>query len=723
MRVENRMRLGPWHPWLAAVGFWIAFPVTKAFYAYHGYIQPSSKIAKDKIQAIRAKLKRGENAYVVGIGTGGIHNTGAALIQLCPEKGAKIICNNEEERFSGKKHTTEYPRQAIDNILAILKKMKLGPEHVDAWVSSWDYARLSATWFRAALEESPASLSILFQPETDDVSPRNLRTGLNAPKRLGAQLGLNKLVPIIQMQHHDNHAWFSFCGSPFAKSRQPVIVAVLDGMGDRGAITLYVVENGALREWRCNESLFDSLGAFYSIISSTQGGWTLLSSEGRYMGAAAYGNLNRLTNPFYSSLREIFSFQPDGRLLLNRSLANWPRKLRFDPYSPQLAEIIGAPIALKDLWNPDAVLQVEDIEHSKITQERVDKAAATQMVLEDAIFHIISHAIRETGSDRLIVAGGVGLNALANMHLLDHFDERYYQRTLGKQTRLHLWVPPTPSDTGVTIGAAYMLAYLAGITVGPKIDHAFYCGTAPAASEIRAALESCTDVAWLEVGNVSTPKGRDKIADLMAFVTEQEGVAAILQGPGETGPRALGHRSILANPCSPNTREVLNRRVKYREAIRPLAPMMTLAAAKRWFELSAGAADDDYNAYNYMVITARAKPDALSRVPAVIHADGTSRIQIVRENSDPLIFAYLKALGRRIGVEIAVNTSFNVAGPIVQTPLQAIETLRRSKGMDVVFLISDDGLTYAIWLGAGSARREDSRFPRWLALWQQSVEG
>jgi carbamoyltransferase len=206
----------------------------------------------------------------------------------------------------------------------------------------------------------------------------------------------------------------------------------------------------------------------------------------------------------------------------------------------------------------------------------------------------------------------------------------------------------------------------------------------------------------------------------MAYITARDGVIAIFQGAAETGPRALGHRSIVANPCNPRTREVLNDRVKYREAIRPLAPMLTLEEAKRWFELSEGAADDDYNAYNYMVLTARATPAARERIPAVIHKDGTGRLQIVRENADPLIYAYLKALGRRIGVEVAVNTSFNVAGPIAQTAVQAIDTLRRSKGMDAVLMIADNGAAFAAW-HSESAERDGGRFRRWLDEWRATA--
>jgi carbamoyltransferase len=147
--------------------------------------------------------------------------------------------------------------------------------------------------------------------------------------------------------------------------------------------------------------------------------------------------------------------------------------------------------------------------------------------------------------------------------------------------------------------------------------------------------------------------------------------------------------------------------------------MMTLEAAQQFFELSEGASDDNYNAYNYMVLTARSKPEARARIPAVIHADGTGRLQIVRERTDPLSYAYLKALGRRIGVQAAVNTSFNVAGPIAQSATQAIDTLRRSKGMDAVLIFAEEGSVFAAWHGgATEAGASGERFRKWLAEWQ-----
>ena len=623
-----------------------------------------------------------------------------ALVEVTQAHGVRLICNNEEERFSGEKHTDRFPRHALAELVSLLNAKGLMPSDIDAWLSAWDQPALYATFVRTIFEEAPASLSLL-RDKMPQISLGRLDTGSRAAKQLGKRLGLKSPVALIAIPHHDNHAWFSFATSPFADSDEPVMIAVLDGLGDQGSISLYRCRHGEMTRLSCNDSVFDSLGIFYSVISSTQGGWTWLSSEGRYMGAAAYGDGNRATNRYYAGLKSVFDLRPGGGVLLNRDLANWPRNM-YAPYTEALMKVLGPPIAMSEMWNPDAILRVEDIHHRQDTQDRLDKAAATQMVFEDALIHIVDHLIRATGSNKLIISGGIGLNAVGNMRLLEHFDG------------LHLWVPPTPNDSGVAIGAAYMGAYLAGARTAQKIDHAFYCGLPPRDRDIRAALDAAKDVEWTSFGSAKP----EAVADFMAYMTAQDGIFALYQGAAETGPRALGHRSILANPCNVKTRDNLNARVKYREAIRPLAPMLTLEAAKRFFDLSDGASDDDYNAYNYMVLTARARPEARERIPAVIHADGTGRLQIVREHTDPLTYAYLKALGRRIGVEVSVNTSFNVAGPIAQTPQQAVDTLLRSKGLDAVLMLSDDGVFYAAW-HADPARQ--SRLRQWLTAWQNET--
>ena len=639
-----------------------------------------------------------------------------ALVEVTQANGPRLIVNNEEERFSGKKHTTEYPRASIDAAVATLRGMDRDIGDIAAWLTTWDYPTLAGTLARTVLEEVPQSLKLLRTTEAAGFDGRRLDQMTRTPKILGRQLGLAERVPLICLPHHDNHAWFSFAASPFADNGEPVAIAVLDGTGDRGSVSLYVAEHGAMRQLYCNDSVFDSLGAFYSVISSTQGGWTWLSSEGRYMGAAAWGDMNRASNPYYNGLKQILDFGSGGEIRLNRALANWYCDPFDHPYTAALTDILGEPLKPAQLWNPDAVLRVEDIHHRPDTSDRLDKAAATQLVFEDAMIHVVDHLLRTTGANRLVLTGGVALNAVGNMRLLEHFDAAWFEAAQQRKARLHLWAPPTPGDPGVTIGAAWLFAHLAGAPRGAPMSHAFYCGTPPSPDDIAAAL-AVDDIASQAIGTIATPEGRDAVADLMAFMVAQSGIIALYQGAAETGPRALGHRSILGNPCDPQTRERLNERVKYREAIRPLAPMATLEAALEYFDLLEGASDADYNAYNYMVLTARSKPAALAKIPAVIHADGTGRIQIVRPVDDPLTYAYLKALGRHIGVEVSVNTSFNVAGPIAQTPSQAIDTLRRSKGLDVVLMVADNGTVSAAWHGG---ERDSGRFTGWFAGWKSA---
>ena len=365
--------------------------------------------------------------------------------------------------------------------------------------------------------------------------------------------------------------------------------------------------------------------------------------------------------------RDVLHFGSDGEVRLNRAMANWYCDPFDHPYKQALIEILGEPLKPDQLWNPDAVLRVEDIHHRPDTKDRLDKAAATQLVFEDAMIHVVDHLLRTTGAQ----PAGADRRRRAERGR-QHAAARTFRRGLVRQGAAAQRAPASVGAAGARRSRRH---HRRGLAVRASRrrparradDACFLLRHAADAAGHRSALKA-DDIASQRIGDISTPEGRDAIADLMAFMVAQNGVIALYQGAAETGPRALGHRSILANPCDPEARERLNERVKYREAIRPLAPMATLEAAQEYFELLPGASDADYNAYNYMVLTAHSKPHARDKIPAVIHADGTGRIQIVRAEDDPLTHAYLKALGRRIGVELSVNTSFNVAGPIAQTP-------------------------------------------------------
>ncbi len=752
--------LGPAHPWLGAAAYAMTLPVARLTAKLRGMVTADSEYAQERRASMRDKIERGETVYVMGIGPGG-HNAGVGLIAVSNEKGIQLIANHEEERFRAEKHFQRFPTLAVHVLLDHLKKLKIDPAQIHCACASWDYPMWSAKAMQAMAQELPGSWRLLTREASPQMNARCVLDAFSAPKRLGKRFRTDgKRMPVINLRHHDNHAWFSWGVSPFAASKEPVMVLVLDGAGDDGAISTYVADPAdrsgpALRLLHKNDSIWDSLGMMYGLLSSTQGGWPLMSSEGRYMGAAAWGDSNRLTNKYYARLRDIFVFECEGRIFLNRSLAHWHRGGCSKPYTRRLSEMFGEPILPKQMWHPDAVLRVEDIQHAPITVDRVDKAAAVQLVFEDALFHIVQHLIRTTRSTKLVMTGGTALNCVANMRLLDHFNRAWYERNMGmKDATLHLWVPPVPGDMGVAIGAAYHFACTAipvrgdssvdplprtGVGWAPpttattattaatatsettttsaprapmvggahptsfiarseRLHHAFYCGVPATQNEIAEAFTKVSEIGHEQLGNIRASRQEcERLADLLAFIVSRDSVVGIFQGAAETGPRALGHRSILANPANPRTLETLNKLVKFRELIRPLAPMATLEAAKKWFELAEGASDDEYNAYNYMVLTTRARPQAHAAIPAVIHFDGTCRVQIVREAVDPFVHAYLRAMGRRVGAEVSVNTSLNVGAPIAQTPAQALETLKKSKGMTGLILVADNGNASIAW--------------------------
>jgi len=684
-----------------------------AYAALNGFHRPYGKKIRDLNKEFKSRLKTGETLYLVGIGPAS-HNSGVALVEVSKENGIKVLSNDEEERFSSIKHCDQYPKHSIDELKRRLQALNLHSKDIFAFLASWDYVAMPGFCLRHAVEHFPRSMMLNIVDASPDFNIKHSLRALQAPKKLAKQLGLKK-APIIGMTHHDNHAYFSFAVSPFANSDKPTMISVIDGFGDSGAISLYKVENHTLKCIHANDSMVDSLGLLYCIISSTQGGWTPLSSEGRYMGAAAWGNSSRLTNPFYKRLRQLLYFGDNGNIQLNRSMAKWHLNGMLQPYSKELKDILGEPIAFNKMWGPDAVLNVDNIKHSPITTERVDKAAALQLVFEDALFHIVEHLIEQSsGADQLVLTGGTALNCVANMHLMEHFNEEYYSRYYNKNTKLKLWIPPAPGDAGAVMGAPFNFAMRNGAKSSGSLSSPFICGVAPETSQIKSIILNTKEVVYSHLGNINESyDSLLKIADFMAYIVADDGIIGIYQGPAETGNRALGHRSILSNPCNKDTLDILNSRVKNRERVRPLAPMVTEKSAYDLFKMAEGASADNYNAYDYMVLTVPAKKETRKQIPAVVHHDGTCRIQIVREENNALIYHYLQAMGKRTGCEVSVNTSLNVGSPIVQTPDQAVEVLFRAKALDGLIMVGDDGETYAVWSEKNNNPMSASRLPSW----------
>ena len=671
-----------------------------------------SEAADHMGKVFQEKIAGGETVYLMGF-QGIIHNSGVSLLEVSKRFGIRVLGNYEEERFVGEKHFAGYPSQSVGEAKRQLAKMGKSARDIFAIFHGWDMVKLEKNYqeLRMNMAKSKMAsnslddymlLSVISKEAQKDIfDPGRKNFYVYSPllvrmvEQLRSDLEVDPQIPCIQMSHHENHAYFSYGVSPFCDETHyntPTIIACVDGNGDICSTSLYVATGAKIRLIK-RLSFLDSLGNFYGFLSAFLGGWSALSAEGRYMGAAAWGNGSRLTNPYYKQLRQYFHFAKKGDVYANRAL--------IENEYENLQKIVGPFVPKEQLWNPDAVLNVDNIQHSKITRERVDIAAAVQMVFEDALFHIIGFLIGETGSDQLVLCGGTALNCVANMRLLEQFDGVYYQRYLDRDTRLHLWVPPVPSDQGVVLGAPYQFAMRNKVKPPGKLLSPFLCGLPPSTQHIQRMLEDTDFVSSEKLGNTNNEHILEKLADWMAYIVSQNGIIGVFQGEAETGPRALGHRSILSNPCDPDSMEKLNSRVKLRERIRPLAPMVTLDAAKEWFNLSPGAGLHDYDAYDYMVLTVAAKEKARSVVPAVIHYDGTSRIQIVRKENNLLVFAYLKALKNYIGVEISINTSLNVGSPIVQTPFQAVEIFKRAKGMDAIFMIGETGEVFMVWAKEG----------------------
>src|SRR6185312_4357096 len=184
------MRTGPRRPWLGAAGFRVALKFFEWYFERKHIYRSTSQYAAELFCAIADKLARGETVYLAGISAAGTHNSGVALIEVTREHGPRLICNNEEERLFGEKHTNRFPDRSITALLAIMKNMGLGPERIDAWLSSWDSPALFATLLRTALEEAPKSFSMVRRTATPLFNLRDLDRGTRAARRLGRHLGL-----------------------------------------------------------------------------------------------------------------------------------------------------------------------------------------------------------------------------------------------------------------------------------------------------------------------------------------------------------------------------------------------------------------------------------------------------------------------------------------------------------------------------------------------------
>ena len=436
---------------------------------------------------------------------------------------------------------------------------------------------------------------------------------------------------ILYGQHHLSHAASAYFPSPFDEAA----VLTLDGVGEWATTSVWRGHGNRLEPlWQIDFP--HSLGLLYSVFTAFLG-FEVNEGEYKLMGLAAYGRPR-----YVDQVRRLVRIAEDRSYRLDLRYFAYPR--RPAAWLAPFEEGFGRPF-------PPGSLE------GAVDERAADIAASVQEVTEEAILGMAERAKSLTGQRRLCVGGGVAQNVLANGRILREglFDEVY--------------VPSAPGDSGGALGAAAYVAHAILRAPRSRSPHA-YLGPSYTPADVAAAARSS--------GLRYRAVDRSELIREAARMIAAGKIVGWFQGRMEFGPRALGARSILADPRDPGMKDKVNARIKYREAFRPFAPSLAIDDVPRYFE--------DRPMSRFMSFAARARSDARTAIPAVIHADGTSRIHTVGPDDHPVYYALLDELGRLTGHRVVLNTSFNVRGePIVESPADAIDCFVRTD-LDALFL-------------------------------------
>jgi carbamoyltransferase len=526
----------------------------------------------------------------------------------------------EEERINRKKHCADFPLGAIRYCLS---EAGISIGEVDEIAHGFNYLPVKKLF---TLDPLSARLyREVFSPEALLALIERDLPGF--PRERVHQVG-----------HHLAHAASAY----FTSGWERCLVAIIDGMGETESCSVYRAEGGALERIHQIPAQ-DSIGVLYSLVTLHLG-FDFNSDEYKMMGLAPYGDPAR----FRSFFEEAVRLEEGGSIRIPLLRLNHTR----DERENYLATRRHLSEKLIPERRPD----------QEITQAHRDVAAGLQECLERVLTHICDHFGASTGLSKLAMAGGVALNCTANGKLLRSglFDEVYIQ--------------PAAADDGTALGAALYRASLRKEIQNRRNPVPFY-GPAHPVSRVEEALAAVSSRVEVErLGSLEA--ACERAARLIA-----EGrVIAWYRGRMEFGPRALGHRSILADPGQPEMRDRINAMVKMREAFRPFAPAVTLEEVHRWFEVPPGSE------LPYMTIIVDVREEHRSRLPAITHVNGTARVQTVSAADNPDFHALLKAVGKATDREMVLNTSFNVKGqPIVNTPEEALDTFLKT-GIEFLFL-------------------------------------
>ena len=605
------------------------------------------------------------------------HDSAAALVV-----DGDLVAAAQEERFTRRKHDASFPAQAV---AYCLREAGLRPEQLD-FVVFYDkplgkFDRLLETWFAFAPRgfRSFALALPVWLKEKLYLRPA-LRRGVGAPK-----------TPLLFLDHHESHAASAFFPSPFDEAA----ILTLDGVGE-WTTAAYGFGSGNRVTLSHHLQFPHSLGLLYSAFTYYCG-FKVNSGEYKLMGLAPYGK------PVYQDAiyRHLVDLKPDGSLRLDMGYFTYCQGLTMT--GPRFHRLFGGPPR-----QPEAHLE----------QRHMDLAASIQAVTEEVVLRMARAVHRQRPCPNLVLAGGVALNCVAN------------GRLLREGPFANVWIQPAAGDAGGALGAALFVWYQLldrprqprptdsqkGSLLGPRFTadeiRAFL-------HEVKAPYQHFTDEAEL----------LDHVAGLLA-----EGkVVGWFDGRMEFGPRALGARSILGDPRSPDMQAVMNRKIKFRESFRPFAPSVLRQRAHEWFGL------DPAQESPYMLLVAPVRPEhhvtlsaeqrhcmetdpdlrhrvnvVRSTIPAVTHVDYSARLQTVDEERNPRYHRLLQAFERRTGCPVLVNTSFNVRGePIVCTPRDAYACFAVTD-MDALvlgdFVLQKDALPDR--LSAAARERHLAQFPQ-----------
>lgn len=572
----------------------------------------------------------------------GFHDAAAALIV-----DGTVVAAAQQERFSRRKNDAGFPADAIAFCLA---EAGIPASRLDL-VAYYEqpltkFDRIAA----AAMATYPRSARYL-----DDVVARWHREGrFDVAGQLARHLGIDGRR-VVETCHHASHAASAFFPSPF----DAAAVVTLDGVGEYETASVSMGEGRRLTRLSAVR-LPHSIGLFYSAFTAFLG-FAVNEGEYKVMGMAGFGR------PVWKDrLLALFTLQPDGGFTLDQTpfAFSVPEDL---PFTPQLVEMFGpprqpgSPFALDDTVMPSGVPPEDRAGIILGSRHYADIAASVQACTEEVIAHVVTHAAARTGQRRVCLAGGVALNSLANGRL---------QREHG----LELFIQPAAGDAGGALGAAAFHWHhtIGGERLAPTGTAAL--GRAFERDRIDAALaDSGFEVVF---ANPDPDAWLAAVADLIAGGR----VVGWFQGRSEWGPRALGHRSILANPTDAGMRRLVNEKIKFREPFRPFAPAVVAERAAEFFEMPGQATPG--RPEDYMLAVHRVRPEWRARLAAIVHVDDTARVQTVHAGTEPVFHRLLLAMAARTGLPVVLNTSFNLNGePIVDTPEDAIRTFTLS-GLD-----------------------------------------